>query len=70
MKQNTSARKLRSIYGKAPLQRGQEYKWAEHRITCLLITLLSLIPIMSGGAPCSDSVTGVTAGLALIRNDH
>ncbi len=40
------------------------------RITCLLITLLSLIPIMLGAGLCSDSVTGMTAGLVLIRNDQ
>lgn len=40
------------------------------RTACLPITLLSLIPIMSGAGLCSDSVTGMTAGLVLIRNDH
>lgn len=46
------------------------YKCLVSGIVCLLITLLSLIPIMLGAGLCSDSVTGMTAGLALIRNDH
>ena len=50
--------------------RGEEYKCVAPCIVCLLITLLSLIPIMSGAGLCSDSVTGMTAGLVLIRNDH
>ncbi len=50
--------------------RGEEYKCVVPCIACLLITLLSLIPIMSGAGLCSDSVTGMTAGLVLIRNDH
>lgn len=32
--------------------------------------MLSLIPLMSGAGLFSDSVTGMTAGLVLIRNDH
>lgn len=46
--------------------RGEEYKC----VACLLLTLLPLIPIMSGAGPCSDCVAGMTAGLVLIRNDH
>lgn len=38
--------------------------------TRLLITLLSLIPIMSGGGLSSDSVTAMIAGLVFIRNYH
>lgn len=48
--------------------RGEEY--VIKCSACRLITLLSLIPMMSGAGLCSDSVTGMTAGLVLIRNDH
>lgn len=46
--------------------RGEEYKC----VACLLLSLLSLIPIMLGAGPCLDCVAGMTAGLVLIRNDQ
>lgn len=59
-----------SCYKWYTASRGEEYKCVVPRLACLLITLLSLIPIMLGAGLCSDSVTGMTAGLVLIRNDH
>lgn len=69
-KKKTTVDKLLNGWRLPRLQGGEEYESVVPHIICLLITSLSLIPVMSGAGLCSDSVTGMTAGLVLIRNDQ